>query len=115
MGLPRRWLPTIKASLIAAVSQPDHDTYPAADLRRLTHESHHLHHRSAYAAVDPGARQPVADAEAAKWRLPLRLRERRLVLHPVARCPGGSSQIVPRNVSLRMDFERQQFLLPLSD
>ena len=33
----------------------------------------------------------------------------------VARCPGGSSQIVPRNVSLRMDFERQQFLLPLSD
>ena len=30
MGLPRRWLPTIKASLIASVSQPDHDTYPAA-------------------------------------------------------------------------------------
>ena len=30
MGLPRRWLPTIKASLVAAVTQPDHDTYPAA-------------------------------------------------------------------------------------
>jgi predicted RNA-binding Zn-ribbon protein involved in translation (DUF1610 family) len=31
-GLPRRWLPTIKTSLVAAVTQPDHNTYPAAAL-----------------------------------------------------------------------------------
>ena len=34
-GLPRRWLPTIKASLVAAITQPDSDTYSAAGpLRR---------------------------------------------------------------------------------
>ena len=34
-GLPRRWLPTTKASLVAAVTQPDSDTYPAVGpLRR---------------------------------------------------------------------------------
>ena len=81
----------------------------------ITRESHHCHRRLANAAVDPGARPPVAHAEVAKWRLPLRLRERRIVLHPVAGCPRGRSQIVLRNVSLRMDFERQQFLLPFSD
>jgi hypothetical protein len=44
----------------------------AAFAKTRTRESHHCHRRFFNAAVDPGARRPVAHAEVAKWRLPLR-------------------------------------------
>jgi hypothetical protein len=62
-GLPRRWLPTIKASLVAAVAQPDRDTGPAAapppasGFRRHTpnlrsmYVDHHTIRRSIYSVA----------------------------------------------------------------